>query len=78
MAEVRIPALFDGTPAVVATPHAVSGPGVVAAVFGVFNIKVVTDGGDTRVIIQATNVQSGVPVDGEFACDYTVIGNLRP
>jgi hypothetical protein len=56
----------------------VSGPGVVGTVSGVFNMKVLADGGDTRVIIQATNVQAGVAVDGDFACDYTVIGNLRP
>jgi hypothetical protein len=76
VAEIRIPASFRGRPAVIATAHAVSGPGVVGTVFGVFNIKVNDLDGETQVVVQATNTQAGVAVDGDFALDYTVIGNL--
>ena len=45
--------------------------------FGVFNIKVNRLGDDeTQVVIQATNVQAGVPVPGDFDCDYVIIGEL--
>jgi hypothetical protein len=75
-AEIRIPAHFAGRPAVTATVHAVTGPGGVGTVFGVFNIKVNRLGDQTQVVIQATNVQKGLAVEGEFACDYVVVGNV--
>jgi hypothetical protein len=75
-AEIRIPGHFAGQPAVMATVHAVTGPGVVGTVFGVFSIKVNRLGEQTQVVIQATNVQKGLAVEGDFACDYLVIGNV--
>ncbi|HWM57410.1 MAG TPA: hypothetical protein VNO83_06220 [Pseudonocardia sp.] len=76
-AEIRIPAAFTQRPTVTATCHARSGPGTIGAVFGVFNIKVNRLSDDeTQVAIQATNVQSGVPVEGDFDCDYVIIGEL--
>jgi uncharacterized protein (DUF2345 family) len=75
-AEIRIPAHFAGRPTVTATVHAVTGPGGVGTVFGVFSIKVNRLGEQTQVVIQATNVLKGLAVEGDFACDYVVIGNV--
>ncbi len=75
-AEIRIPAKFAGRPAVTATVHPKTGPGVVGTVFGIFNIKVNELGAETQFVIQATNVQKGVTVEGDFACDYVIIGKV--
>jgi hypothetical protein len=77
-AEIRIPAKFLGRPAVVATTHPRTGPGIAGTVFGVFVIKVNELSGtqETQVVVQSTNVQKGVPVEGDFDCNYVVIGQL--
>jgi hypothetical protein len=77
-AEIRIPAQFESPPAVTATVHPTTGPGTVGAVFGVFSIKINRLGtppqAETQVAIQATNVQAGVPIEGDFVCDYVIVG----
>lgn len=62
--EIRIPAKFAGRPAVTATVRPVAGPAGAGTVFGIFSIKVNDLGAETQVVIQATNVQKGVPVEG--------------
>jgi len=80
-AEIRIPAKFAGRPTVTATVSPRTGPGGVGTVFGIFSIKVNDLGTETQpetqVVIQATNVQKGVPVEGDFACDYVIIGKVE-
>lgn len=73
-AEIRIPAKIAGQPSVTATVHATTDPAAAGTVFGIFSIKVNRLGDQTQVVIQATNVQKGVPVEGDFVCDYVVIG----
>jgi hypothetical protein len=76
-AEIRIPARFDPPPAVTATVHPTTGPGTIGAVFGVFSIKINelgTTQPETQVVIQATNVQAGVRVEGDFVCEYVIVG----
>jgi hypothetical protein len=77
-AEVRVPLIFKRKPAVIATAHAVSGPGVVGAVFGVFSIKVnpINSNSETQVVVQTTNVHAGEPIDGDFDLDYVIIGEV--
>jgi hypothetical protein len=74
-AEIRIPAHFSGQPAVTATVRAITDPAAAGSVFGIFNIKVNRLGTETQVVIQATNVHSGQAVQGDFVCDYVIIGN---
>jgi hypothetical protein len=75
---IRVPAKFLGRPAVVATTHPRTGDGIAGTVFGVFVIKVneVPNTNETLIDIQATNVQKGVAVEGDFDCNYTIIGQL--
>jgi hypothetical protein len=73
-AEIRIPAKFAGLPTVTGTVHATTGPGVVGTVFGIFSIKVNDLGTQTQVAIQAANAQGGVAIEGDFVCNYLVIG----
>jgi len=80
-AEIRIPAKFAGQPTVTATVHPTTGPAGAGTVFGIFSIKVNRLGDQTQVVtqvvIQATNVQKGVPVQGDFVCEYVVIGKAE-
>jgi hypothetical protein len=77
VAAVQIPMHFTERPAVTATVTARSGPGVVGTIFGIFNIKVVElNQNATQVVIQATNVNKGQPIEGEFGCDYTIVGDV--
>lgn len=74
-AEIRVPAKFAGVPTVTATVRPTSGAPGAGTVFGIFSIKVNELGAQTQVVIQATNVQKGVPVEGgNFVCDYLIIG----
>lgn len=79
-AEIRVPLLFKGKPAVISTAHAMTGPGVIGAVYGIFNIKVnqlpAIDPQETQVVIQATNVHSGEQLEGDFDLDYVIIGEI--
>ncbi len=79
-AVVRIPASFGDRPAVTATVRATSGSGAVGQVFGIYNIKVDELGpGDTQIAIEAANVsKEGVPIKGDFYCDYVVMGPSKP
>lgn len=75
--EIRVPATFLERPSVVATPHPRSGPAGAGTVFGVYAIKVnELPGPETQVIIEATNVQKGVAIEGDFDCDYVISGRL--
>ena len=74
-AEIRVPARFAAPPAVTATVHPTTGPGTVGAVFGIFSIKINELQGETQVVIQATNVQAGVPIEGDFVCEYIIVGS---
>jgi hypothetical protein len=76
-AEIRIPAKFAGQPTVTATVRATTDPAGAGTVFGIFSIKVNRLGDQTQVVIQATNVQKAVPVQGDFVCDYVVIGKAE-
>jgi hypothetical protein len=73
-AEIRVPLTFRGRPTVTGTCHARSGPGTTGATFVIFNIKVNALGAETQIVIQSTNTKSGQPVQGDFDCDYVVVG----
>ncbi len=73
-AEIRIPAQFESAPAVTATVHPTTGPGTVGTVFGIFSIKINELTNETQVVIQATNVQAGVQIEGDFVCEYVIVG----
>jgi hypothetical protein len=77
-AAIQVPLKFAERPTVTATVSPRSGPGIAGTVFGVFVIKVVPINGGlhTQVVVQATNVQKGVPVEGEFGCDYVIVGKV--
>jgi hypothetical protein len=70
-AEIRLPLLTGHPPVVTATVFSNESPGTV---FGVYHISVEPLGGGTQVVISATNVQAGTPVDYHFWCNYIIIG----
>ncbi|GAB3422927.1 hypothetical protein [Flindersiella endophytica] len=77
-AAIQVPAKFTERPTVTATVSPRSGPAIAGTVFGVFAIKVVDLGknGGTQIDIQAANVQTSQPVEGEFGCDYVIVGKV--
>lgn len=77
--EIRIPFAFVDTPAVTATVRAVTGTAVAGVVFGVWSVEVNTLSADSsQVAIHAANVSDeGVPHEGDFVCDYVIVGKAK-
>jgi hypothetical protein len=75
--EIRIPLQFAAPPTVTATVHPTTVPAVAGTVFGVSKITIEELGTETQVVIEATNVQADVPVEGDFVCEYVIIGPSR-
>ena len=73
---LRLPVSFLEPPAVTATVRAITGPATVGVVYGIWSVEVTEiSPGDTQVVIHAANVsQEGHPHDGDFLCDYVIIG----
>lgn len=77
VAAIRVPVEFESRPTVTATVTARSGPGVVGTIFGIYAIKVNKIGENlTQVVIQATNTNKGQEIEGDFGCDYVIVGKL--
>jgi hypothetical protein len=76
-AGIQVPARFAAPPAVTATVHPTTGEGTIGAVFGVFSIKTTESETATHFAIQATNVHAGVPIQGDFVCEYVIVGQPR-
>ncbi len=78
-AGLRLPVTFSDTPTVTATVRAVTGPATVGVVFGIWSVEVTEIApGDTQVVIHAANVsQEGVPHEGDFVCDYVIVGTVK-
>lgn len=77
---IWLPLTFVDTPAVTATVRAVTGPATAGVVFGIWSVEVEdqSNPGNTQVVIHAANVSSeGGPIDGDFVCDYVIVGNVK-
>lgn len=76
--EIHLPFTFTETPAVTATPRAVSGPASTGTVLGIWSVIVNINPNDTQIVIHAANVSElGAAIDGDFVCDYTVVGTVK-
>ena len=74
-AEIRIPAVFNGTPTVTATVYSPSSPGTM---FSIYNIQMNDFGSQTQVVFSAANIQIGsVSPLKDFLVNYVVTGIKR-
>ena len=78
-AGLRLPVSFSETPSVVGTVRALTGPATVGVVYGIWSVEVAEiSPGDTQVVVHAANVsQEGVPHEGDFVCDYVIVGKVK-
>ena len=77
--EIRLPLNFTDTPAVTATPRAVTGLATTGTVFGIWSV-IVNDlsPGDTQIVIHAANVSNvGAAIKGDCVCDYVIVGTVK-
>jgi hypothetical protein len=71
--EIRLP-LFSSVPAITCTVFSTPDSGNPGVAFAIWDISVQALGAQTQIVVSATNVQTGMPVDYDFWCSYFVLG----